>query len=60
MEAALVFATQDAVVKMLTVNGSLWQLTLLRSLLVASLIVGFAYFWDKIHVISQRNKFGHS
>ena len=30
--AALGFALQDAVVKMLTVNGSLWQLMLLRSL----------------------------
>ena len=55
--AALGFAIQDAVVKMLTVNGSLWQLMLLRSLLVVSLIVGFAYFWNKIHVISPRNKF---
>ena len=55
--AALGFAIQDAVVKMLTVNGSLWQLMLLRSLLVVSLIVGFAYFLNKIHVISPRNKF---
>ena len=55
--AALGFAIQDAVVKMLTVNGSLWQLMLLRSLLVVSLIVGFAYLWNKIHVISPRNKF---
>ena len=55
--AALGFAIQDAVVKMLTVNGSLWQLMLLRSLLVVSLIVGFAYFWNKMNVISPRNKF---
>lgn len=55
--AALGFALQDTVVKMLTVNGSLWQLMLLRSLLVVSLITTFAYFWNKILVISPRNKF---
>ena len=57
VSAALGFAIQDTVVKMLTLNGSLWQLMLLRSLLVVSLIITFAYFWNKILVISPRNKF---
>ena len=57
MLAALGFAIQDAVVKMLTVSGSLWQLMLLRSLLVVLLIITCAYFWDKIFVVSPRSKF---
>ena len=56
MIAALGFAMQDAVVKMLTVNGSLWQLMLLRSLLVVSLIIACAYFWNKTFLISPRRK----
>ena len=55
--AAFGFAMQDAVVKMLTVNGSLWQLMLLRSLLVVLLIIACAYFWNKTFVISPRRKF---
>ncbi len=57
MMAALGFAMQDAVVKMLTVNGSLWQLMLLRSLLVILLIIACGYFWHKTFVISPRRKF---
>ena len=57
MLAALGFAIQDAVVKMLTVSGSLWQLMLLRSLLVVLLIITCAYFWEKIFVVSPRRKF---
>ena len=56
MIAALGFALQDAVVKMLTVNGSLWQLMLLRSLLVVSLIIACAYFWNKTFLISPSRK----
>ena len=48
---------QDAVVKMLTVNGSLWQLMLLRSLLVVSLIITCAYFFNKTVAVSPKNKF---
>ena len=42
MMAALGFAMQDAVVKMLTVSGSLWQLMLIRSFFVVLLIIGWA------------------
>ena len=55
--AALGFAMQDAVVKMLTVNGSLWQLMLLRSLLVVLLIISCVYFWNKTFVILPKGKF---
>ena len=54
--AALGFAMQDAVVKMLTVNGSLWQLMLLRSLLVVLLLITCVHFFDKIFVIWPKSK----
>ena len=54
--AALGFALQDAVVKMLSVNGSLWQLMLLRSLLVVSLIITCVYFLKKTFVIWPSSK----
>lgn len=55
--AAFGFAIQDAVVKLLTMNGSIWQLMLLRSILVVLLIITLAYFWKKIFVILPRRKF---
>ena len=57
MMAALGFAMQDAVVKMLTVSGSLWQLMLIRSFFVVLLIIACAYFFNKTSVISPKSKF---
>ena len=55
--AAFGFAIQDAVVKLLTVNGSIWQLMLLRSFLVVLLIISCAYFWNKTFFIWPRSIF---
>lgn len=55
--AALGFAMQDAVVKMLTVSGSLWQLMLIRSLFVVLLIITCAYFFNKTSVTLPKSKF---
>ena len=54
--AAFGFAVQDAVVKLLSADGSLWQLMFLRSLLVVLLIITWAYFRGKIRKILPRNK----
>ena len=55
--AAFGFAIQDAVVKLLTMNGSIWQLMLLRSILVVLLIISCAYFWNKTFFIWPRSIF---
>ena len=54
--AALGFALQDAVVKLLTVHGSLWQLMFLRSLLVVTLIIVWAYYYKKFGCLLPRKK----
>ena len=41
------FASQDTVVKLLTQVGSIWQLMLLRSLVVIALLCLWARFKDR-------------
>ena len=52
--ATLGFATQDAVVKVLSVSGSLWQLMLLRAFLVISILLFFnKSFGRSLNILPQ-------